>query len=97
MARYVDADKIDYRYGVDVGPNLGGLRAIALKSDIDNIPPADVIPIPDRATNGDILMTMFPNAQTREVCNGELIEFTLDGVVGITITKEWWNASYSRK
>lgn len=50
--------------------------------------------IEDNATNGDILMTIFPNVQTREVCNGELVEFTLDGVVGISVTKEWWNAPY---
>ena len=48
-------------------------------------------------TNGDILMTIFPNVQTREVCNGELVEFTLDGVVGISVTKEWWNAPYKTK
>ena len=45
-------------------------------------------------TNGDILMTIFPNVQTRKVRNGELVEFTLDGVVGIPVTKEWWNAPY---
>ena len=45
-------------------------------------------------TNGDILMTIFPNVQTREVCNGELVEFTLDGVVGICVSKEWWSAPY---
>lgn len=43
-----------------------------------------------KITNGDILMTIFPNAQIKEVCNGELVEFfTLDGVVGICVTKEW--------
>lgn len=47
-----------------------------------------------KLTNGDILMTIFSNVQTREVCNGELVEFTLDGVVGISVTKEWWNALY---
>ena len=47
-----------------------------------------------KVTNGDILMTIFPNVQTREVCNGELVEFTLDGVVGISVTKEWWSAPY---
>lgn len=47
-----------------------------------------------KVTNGDILMTIYPNVQTREVCNGELVEFTLDGVVGISVTKEWWNAPY---
>ena len=45
-------------------------------------------------TNGDIIKAIFPNVQTREVCNGELVEFTLDGVVGISVTKEWWNALY---
>ena len=45
-------------------------------------------------TNGDMIKSMFPNVQTREVCNGELVEFTLDGVVGISVTKEWWNAPY---
>ena len=44
--------------------------------------------------NGDILMTIYPNVHTREACNGELVEFTLDGVVGTSVTKEWWNAPY---
>ena len=45
-------------------------------------------------TDGDILMTIFPNVQTREVWNGEIVECTSDGVVGISATKEWWNAPY---
>ena len=43
MTRYIDANRIKYRHGVAVGKNLGGLRAIALKQDIDDMPPANVI------------------------------------------------------
>lgn len=43
MAKYINADEIKYRHGVTVGENLGGLRAIALQQDIDDMPPANVI------------------------------------------------------
>ena len=50
--------------------------------------------IPKGATNGDMIKAMFSNVQIREVCRSELIEFTLDSVVGTTVTKDWWDAPY---
>lgn len=44
-----------------------------------------------------MIKAMFPNVQIREVCRGELIEFTLDSVVGISVTKDWWNAPYKKQ
>ena len=51
-----------------------------------------VLPIPDNATNGDMIKAMFPNE--------EIIE--TDGAcvyVGVKMRfdKDWWNAPYKRE
>lgn len=57
-------------------------------------PLRNVIPIPEGATNGDIIKAMFPNMNIQERNNvsldikGQTIEFT-----GMAL-KEWWNAPY---
>ncbi len=40
-------------------------------------------PIPENATNGDVIKALFPNAQ---IC----------GVVGENLEKSWWNALYQK-
>lgn len=45
-------------------------------------------------TNGEMLIKLFPNIQIRETDNNEYISYTLDGLIGNAVTKEWWNASY---
>lgn len=56
-----------------------------------NAPTVNAIPIPDGATNGDMIMAMFPNAKAN-VFVKEV------GVKGLdtysTFTKTWWNAPY---
>ena len=47
MARYIDADKIDYRFTVVGADENAGYRAVAFESDIDEIPTADVAPKSD--------------------------------------------------
>ena len=44
MARYIDADKIDYTVTVVGQAEYAGYRAIAFESDIDDLPTADVVP-----------------------------------------------------
>ena len=48
-------------------------------------------------TNGDVIKAMFPNIQIREVCSGQLVEFTFDGIVGTSVAKEYWTAPYRRE
>lgn len=44
MARYIDADKIDYTVTMVGRDEYAGYRAVAFESDIDEIPTADVVP-----------------------------------------------------
>ena len=57
-----------------------------------DIPIHNAIIIPDGATNGDMIMAMFPNAKAN-VFVKEV------GVKGLdtysTFTKKWWNAPYN--
>ena len=54
-------------------------------------------PIPDNATNGDIIKAMFPNAKTREVTRDDVhcayIDFK-DICEIKSFPLSWWNASY---
>ena len=55
-------------------------------------------PIPDNATNGDVIKTMFPNnvfAEDRyEYPEGDYIEIISDN--GMSFTDECWNAPYQK-
>lgn len=44
MARYIDADKIDYKIIMAGMDENAGFRAVALESDINDMPAADVVP-----------------------------------------------------
>lgn len=50
------------------------------------------IKIPDNATNGDMIKAVFPNTKVRDNC--DFVTYTIDNLIGITITKDWWNAPY---
>lgn len=60
------------------------------------------IPIPDNATNGEILKTMFPNIEADEAKTntGGYIEVkyldTTDKCDATAFRKNWWNAPYKR-
>jgi len=54
------------------------------KSQINSLPTADVIPIPDGATNGDMLTALF----------GEKALITLDTH---NYLKDWWDKPYKRE
>ena len=51
-------------------------------------------PLPKGATNGDIIKTLFPNAE---------INYGLNGIVGVKFIHmtvfdlDWWNAPYKRE
>ena len=52
-----------------------------------------VIEIPENATNGDVIMAMFPNCQKLKVITDkkELVVLELKDI------KKWWNASYTER
>ena len=45
MARYIDADKIDYTVTIVGEAENAGYRAVAFESDIDEMPTADVVEV----------------------------------------------------
>jgi len=51
------------------------------------------IPIPDNATNGDVIKVMFADAEV----NGETdltVSFSIDS--NTAFTRKWWNAPYQK-
>lgn len=57
MARYIDADKIDYKVIMVGQDEYAGYRSVAFESDIDEMPTADVVPKSEVASILDELMT----------------------------------------
>ena len=51
------------------------------------------VEIPYNATNGEVIKAIFPNTQIREN-KSDFIEYTLDGIVGTCVEKDWWNSLY---
>lgn len=54
-----------------------------------------LIPIPDNATNGDMIKAMFPNGKYGT--NGEFVHvYGVGGNGCLGFTLKWWNAPYKR-
>ena len=52
-------------------------------------------PIPDNATNGDVIKTMFPNIEVEEQGKDLFIVFNMD-IQGTPFYKAWWNSPYQK-
>ena len=52
-------------------------------------------PIPDNATNGDVIKAMFPNIVVEEQSKDVFIVFNMD-FQGTPFYKTWWNAPYQK-
>ena len=84
--KVLDYDKIDALLGLEYnGEEIDTFES--LEKQVIN-----AIPIPDNATNGDIIKAMFPNLKGREKT------FEINVTVNInpigTFTVDWWNAPY---
>lgn len=54
------------------------------------------IPIPDNATNGDVIKLMFPSdAKELDMSKSHLMYYGLDYIK--EFRKEWWNAPYKKE
>lgn len=56
-------------------------------------------PIPDNATNGDVIKAMFPNAKVDDYDYGKdpvIDVYGIDDTEYITLRKEWWNSPYQK-
>ena len=90
MSRLIDADKLN-DYFWDNRSKLFPLKDCMVA--VDKQLTVNVIPIPEGATNGDMIKAMFPSSEVREIMD-DLVHYTLDGYVGNYTTKDWWNAPY---
>ena len=67
--------------------------------DKRNIMILNGIPLPDNATNGDVLKAMFPNIITDEFATTihattKVVSNGVKGSISYDFWKDWWNASY---
>ena len=57
--------------------------------------------IPEGATNGDMIKTVFPNAKVRTnyytYCVDVKLEYHSQYDTGLLFDKDWWNAPYKRE
>lgn len=56
-------------------------------------------PIPDNATNGDVIKAMFPNTEVDDYDYGKdpvIDVYGIDDTEYITLRKAWWNAPYQK-
>lgn len=83
MKEYIDRKKVEKAI------NQHRCDTSRIEEAILHIPSANVIPIPEGATNGDMIKTMF-NCMVIGISNGKVyvehIYFPFD--------EEWWNAPY---
>lgn len=80
--RLINADKLkkECRSVPDPRGRYAELRIIE-DYEIDDAP--TIFEIPDNATNGDIIQTMFPN-----------VDFVTDVFGGFNFPSWWWNSQY---
>jgi hypothetical protein len=60
---------------------------------------ANGTPIPDNATNGDVIKAIFPNTEVDDYDYGKdpvIDVYGIDDTEYITLRKDWWNAPYKK-
>lgn len=69
-------------------------RKYAVRQLIKAQPVVNAIPIPEGATNGDVIKAMFPLAEVKEKNNGYEVYFGI-GTATQYFNYQWWNAPYN--
>lgn len=77
----VEADQIQTKNGIEI---------IDVIQSVSTIP---AIPIPENATNGDVIKALFPTIKTKEY---RTFIRVIDGEEYCSINYKWWNAPYKR-
>ena len=87
--RIIDAD----RYRKDL---LSAYDDVSIELEVlDRQPLISAIPIPEGATNGDMIKAMFPNAEYRKDILGNVFVVS-DAQLGYIAFREcWWDAPYT--
>lgn len=87
--RLIDADKLMKEMPMDVGAYM-----------VNEAPTVKAIPIPDGATNGDVIKAMFPDCEQKRPINNGYFEMyfnkDLRNASYMRVSKEFWNAPYKR-
>ena len=60
---------------------------------VQEAPTVPAIPIPDNATNGDVIKALFPRIKTKKFTTFLRV---IEGEEYIPMTYDWWNAPYKR-
>ena len=85
MSRYIDSRHLETQFDEDTLYN--GQEVLDM---ISEEPTADVIPISDGATNGEMFKTMFPNVSFGEFMDGIMILNNNE----CEFWHNWWDAPY---
>lgn len=89
---------IDY-ISAPIAPVLKGEKVhyeyVAFRKQIEDISPVPAIPIPDNATNGDMIKAMFPQLKIR-ILPDMVIVFGEDYAFQHHYPIDWWNSPYKR-
>ena len=92
--RLIDADALKiHNVSADYYYDVQG----ATEDDIDDAPTINAIPIPQGATNGDIIKAMFPNIDDRYLYDGILMDGVEFNDFRLKVSDDWWNALYQRE
>lgn len=87
---------IDY-ISAPIAPVLKGEKVhyeyVAFRKQIEDISPVSAIPIPENATNGDVIKALFPRIKLKKFPTFLRV---IDGEEYIPMTYDWWNAPYKR-
>lgn len=98
MSKLIRKSDIDY-ISVPIAPVLKGEKVhyeyVAFRKQIEDISPVPAIPIPDNATNGDVLKRLlYGKAIITEFIHDVNISVN-NNVIG-QFDREWWNSPYKR-
>jgi hypothetical protein len=88
--RMIDADK----YQKDL---LSAYDDVSMEFEVlDRQPLVSAIPIPNEATNGDVIKAMFPNIECGKDELGNVFIISSAQLGYIALRESWWNAPYKR-
>lgn len=97
MAEYIDVGKLQKEFE-EVCVGECDCCAREEGCPVYTQPTVNAIPIPEGATNGDMIKTMFPNAKVNNTKYSYVVEVKLPyhtiHDTGLLFDKDWWNAPY---
>lgn len=75
---------------------------VSMELDVlDRQPSINAIPIPENATNGDVIKALFPNCEQKEpMYNGYFEKYfdnDLENASYMRVSKDWWNLPYKKE